>query len=73
MVRSILAVPVTKFMITFEQKAFNKAAAKVFEAILEEWKTAFMEESFKTLNEKSLKGKESLNLGIQKFQKSVII
>ena len=32
-----------------------------------------MEESFKTLNEKSLKGKESLNLGIQKFQKSVII
>ena len=59
-------------MITFERKAFNKAATKVFEAILEEWKTAFMEESFKTLN-KSLKGKESLNQGIQKFQRSVII
>ena len=60
-------------MITFERKAFNKAATKVFEVILEEWKTAFMEESFKTLNKKSLKGKESLNLGIQKFQRSVII
>ena len=32
----------------------------IFEAILEELKTALVEEPFKTLNEKSLKGKESL-------------
>ena len=59
----ILADPVTKFMFTLEQKALKKAATKeAFEAILEELKTGFMEEPFKTLNEKSLKGKESLNL-----------
>ena len=50
-------------MFTLEQKALQKAATKeAFEAILEELKTGFMEEPFKTLNEKSLKGKESLNL-----------
>ena len=46
-------------------KAINSATSKeVFEAILEELKTAFMEELFKSLNEKSLKCKESLNLDI---------
>ena len=39
-------------------KDIKKPATKeVFEAILEELKTAFMEEPFKTLNETSLKGK----------------
>ena len=46
-------------MLVLERKAFKKAATKkVFEAILEELKTDFMEEPFKTLNENSLKGKE---------------
>ena len=47
------------FMLILERKALKKVAAKeVFEAILEELKTDFMEELFKTLSEKSLKGKE---------------
>ena len=59
---SILADPVTKFMLILERTALKKAATKeVFEAIIEELKTAFMEEAFKTLNETSLKGKKSLN------------
>ena len=60
---STVADPVTKFMLRLEQKALKEVATKeAFEAILEELTTAFMEEPFKTLNEKSLKGKESLNL-----------
>ena len=47
------------FMLIFERKALKNAATKeVFEAILEELKTDFMEETFKTLNKNSLKGKE---------------
>ena len=50
-------------MLTLERKALKKGATKeAFEAVLEELRTAFMEEPFKALNEKSLKGKESLNL-----------
>ena len=67
---STLADPVTKFMLTLEWKTLKKAATKeVFEVILEELKTAFMEETFKTLSKKSLKGKESLNLDIKKLQR----
>ena len=67
---SILADPVTKFMLILERKAVKKVTTKeVFEAITEELKTAFIEEPFKTLNEKSLKGKESLNLDIKKLHR----
>ena len=67
---SILADLVTKFMLILERKAVKKVATKeVFEAITEELKTAFIEEPFKTLNEKSLKGKESLNLDIKKLHR----
>ena len=67
---SILADLVAKFMLALEWKALKKVATKeVFEAILEELKTTFMEEPFKTLNEKSLKGKESLNLDIKKLHR----
>ena len=46
-------------MLVLERKAFKKAATKeVFQAILEELETDFMEEQFKTLNENSLKCKE---------------
>ena len=63
---SILADPVTKFMVTLERKALKKAATKeVFEIILEDLKTVFMEERFKTLNENLLKGKESVNLDMK--------
>ena len=56
--RNLTADPVTKFMLRLEQKALKEVATKeAFEAILEELTTAFMEEPFKTLNEKSLKGK----------------
>ena len=38
-------------MLTLEQKTLKKAATEeIFEAILEELETAFMEEPFKTLN-----------------------
>ena len=71
---SILADPVTKLMLTLEQKALKKAATKeVFEAILEELKTAFMEKPFKSLNEKSLIGKESLSLDIKNSKGNIII
>ena len=51
------------FLLTLERKILKRAATKeVFDAILKQLKTAFMEESFKTLNEKSLQCKESLNL-----------
>ena len=67
---SILVDPVTKFMLTLEQKALKKAATEeIFEAILEELETAFMEEPFKNLSKQSLKGKESLNLDIKKLQR----
>ena len=57
-------------MLILERKAVKKVATKeVFEAITEELKTAFIEEPFKTLNEKSLKGKESLNLDIKKLHR----
>ena len=55
----ILADPVTKFMLTSIEKTENAATKEVFETTLEEVKTGFMEEPFKTLNGKSLKGKES--------------
>ena len=56
---STVADPATKFILTFEWKALEKAATKeVFGAILGKLSTAFMEKLFKTLNEKSLKGKE---------------
>ena len=39
---SLLAEPVTKFMLTLEQKTLKKAATKeVFDAILEKLKSAF--------------------------------
>ena len=65
---SILADPGTMFMLTLERKALIKAVTKE-DAILEELKTAFMGEQFKTLKEKSLKGKKSFNLDIKKLQK----
>ena len=71
---SILADPVTKLMLTLEQKALKKDVTKeVFEVILEELKTVFMEEPFKSLNEKSLISKESLNLDIKNSKRSIII
>ena len=61
-------------MLTLEQKALKKDVTKeVFEVILEELKTVFMEESFKSLNEKSLISKESLNLDIKNSKRSIII
>ena len=61
-------------MLTLEQKALKKdVTQEVFEAILEELKTVFMEEPFKSLNEKSLISKESLNLDIKNSKGSIII
>ena len=61
-------------MLTLEQKALKKDVTKeVFEVILEELKTVFMEEPFKSLNEKSLISKESLNLDIKNSKRSIII
>ena len=63
---SIFLDLVIKFMLTLERKVLKKAATKeVFEAILEELKTTSMEEPFKTLKGKLLKGKESLKLDIK--------
>ena len=60
-------------MLTLEQKALKKDVTKgVFEVILEELKTVFMEEPFKSLNEKSLISKESLNLDIKNSKGSII-
>ena len=57
-------------MLILERKAVKKVATKeVFEAITEELKTTFIEEPSKTLNEKSLKDKESLNLDIKKLHR----
>ena len=48
---SMLADPVTKFMLILERKALEKSAIKeIFGAILGELKTAFMEKHFKSLN-----------------------
>ena len=67
---SILADPVTTFMLTLERVIKKKGVTKeVFEAILGELKTAFMEKPFKSLNEKSLKGKGLLNLNVKKTPK----
>ena len=57
-------------MLTLERKALIKAVTKE-DAILEGLKTAFMGEQFKTLKEKSLKGKKSFNLDIKKTPKEV--
>ena len=63
---SIFLDLVIKFMLTLERKVLKKAATKeVFEAILEELKTTSMEEPFKILKGKLLKGKESLKLNIK--------
>ena len=63
----ILADTVNKAMLTSKRKAFKKAATKdIFAAVLDELKITFMEEPFKSLNDKVLKGKESINMGIKR-------
>ena len=68
---SILTDPVTQSMITLERKALKKASTKViFEEVLEELKTSFQEEPFKSLNGEALEKKKisELQIDVKKLQ-----